>query len=147
MVTATAFTFVAQDLAAFRATELPGVAAPAAMAVTVDDIYDNFSGGQKDPLAIRNYLKWVYEQSAHRLKYVCLLGNASRDFRNYRGRTPLVTGLVYLRLIWSGMLAWIFFNEIPDGVSLLGMLLVVGCGLAILGGEVREPRAVPAIKR
>jgi len=90
VVTASAFTFAAQDLAAYRRTVLPGVAAPVTAVVSVDDIYDNFAGGQKDPLAIRNYLKWVYEQSAHRLQYVCLLGNASRDYRNYRGRTPLV---------------------------------------------------------
>ncbi len=35
---------------------MPGAATAA---VLVDDIYDNFSGGQKDWRAIRNYLRWV----------------------------------------------------------------------------------------
>ncbi len=90
VVHASAFTAQAGDLAAYHSSFLPGVDSPRALPISVDAIYDNFSGGQKDPRAIRNYLKWVYEQSAHRLKYVCLLGNASRDYRNYRDRTPLV---------------------------------------------------------
>jgi len=90
VVHAAPFTAAANDLAAFRSQVLPGVSNPRASAVSVGDIYDNFSGGQKDPLAIRNYLKWVFDQSAHRLRYVCFLGNASRDYRNYRNRTPLV---------------------------------------------------------
>ena len=90
VVAAAAFSFIGQDLAAYRAGDLPGVSSPAAVSVNVEDIYDNFAGGQKDPMAIRNYLKWVYEQGGLRLKYVCFLGNASRDYRNYRGRTPLV---------------------------------------------------------
>ena len=86
------FRQAAQDLAAFRNTAIPGVASPAAAAVLVDDIYDNFSGGQKDPRAIRNYLKAVYEQGGHRLRYVCLVGKACRDYRNYRDR-PVLQGL------------------------------------------------------
>ncbi|MCB1182420.1 hypothetical protein KDM41_03230 [bacterium] len=84
------FLLPAQRLAAFRDGALPGVASPAAMVVTTTEIYDNFAGGQKDPMAIRNYLQSVYEQGGLRLQYVCVVGNASRDYRNYRGRTPLV---------------------------------------------------------
>ncbi len=82
------FINAAADLAAYRGTDIPGIAVPAAAAVLVDDIYDNFSGGQKDVWALRNYLRWVYGQSAHRLQYVCLLGNASRDPRNYKNKVP-----------------------------------------------------------
>ncbi len=90
VVCAQAFSIPAGELAQYRAGTLPGVTSPAAGVATVEDIYDNFSGGQKDVRAIRNYLKWVYDLSGHRLKYVCFLGNASRDYRNYRERTPLV---------------------------------------------------------
>ena len=85
-----AFAAPAQDLADFRNTSLPGVTSPAAVAVLVDDIYDNFSGGQKDILALRNFLRWVYESGGHRLRYVCFLGNTTDDWRNYMGREPLV---------------------------------------------------------
>ena len=84
------FINAAADLAAYRSTDIPGISSPAAAAVLVDDIYDNFSGGQKDPWAIRNYLRRVYEQGGHRLAYACFLGNASRDPRNYKGKTPYV---------------------------------------------------------
>ncbi|MBE0567263.1 MAG: hypothetical protein IH621_14985, partial [Krumholzibacteria bacterium] len=80
----------AGDLAAYRSTSIPGVTAPAATAVLVDDIYDNFAGGQKDWRAIRNYLRWVYTQGGSRLRYACLLGNASRDPRNWKAKTPYV---------------------------------------------------------
>jgi hypothetical protein len=80
----------AGDLAAFRATSIPGIAAPAAAAVLVEDIYDNFAGGQKDLRAIRNYLKWLYAQGGQRLRYACFLGNASRDPRNWKNKPPLL---------------------------------------------------------
>ena len=78
----------AETLADYHDQYLTGVDSPVARAVLVDDIYAGFSGGRKDVLALRNYLKYIYDQG-NRLKYVCLLGNASRDFRNYRGQTPL----------------------------------------------------------
>lgn len=88
VVAAAAFSSAAEDLAAHRSTRLAGVASPRARAVTAESIYDNFSGGQKDPLAIRNYLHRLYDQGGQRLRYACLLGKASRDYRNYRGRVP-----------------------------------------------------------
>ncbi|MFN2370584.1 MAG: C25 family cysteine peptidase, partial [Candidatus Krumholzibacteriia bacterium] len=84
------FINAAEDLADYRTTAVPGVASPAAAAVLVDDIYDNFAGGQKDWRAIRDYLHWVYEQGGQRLRYACLLGNASRDPRNWKNKTPYV---------------------------------------------------------
>lgn len=89
VVAAAAFSAAAGDLAAHRSTRLPGVASPRARAVTAESVYDNFSGGQKDPLAIRNYLRRLYDQGGQRLRHACLLGKASRDYRNYRERTPL----------------------------------------------------------
>ena len=83
------FTQPAHDLAEFRSRNLPGIDSPVARAIDVDDIYDNFSGGQKDPLALRNFLRWVYESGGHRLRFVCLLGSASKDYRNFLDRTPL----------------------------------------------------------
>ena len=52
--------------------------------VTVTDaqIYHAFSGGKTDPAAIRNFLKFKYEQSeSHRLKYALLMGDGTYDHR------------------------------------------------------------------
>lgn len=87
VVYAAPFAQSAMNLADFHAQQLVGIGSPVAIAVSADDIYANFSGGRKDVLAIRNYLKHVFE-GGHRLRYVCLLGNASRDYRNYRGQVP-----------------------------------------------------------
>ncbi len=91
-VYAPGFALAGDALAAYRATAISGNSQPAAAAVSAQDIYDSFAGGQKDPHAIRNYLKWVYEQSGHRLRYACFIGNASRDYRNYLGH-PVGQGL------------------------------------------------------
>ncbi|MCP4573122.1 MAG: hypothetical protein GY838_12265 [bacterium] len=84
------FMSAAWDLADYRARDLYGVSAPRTTAVDVQAVYDNFSGGQKDLLALRTFLQWVWEQGGHRLGYVCLIGNTSRDPRNHRGATPYV---------------------------------------------------------
>ena len=90
-----AFTTAAERLAALRSRTLPGVESPAAVAVSLEDIYANFSGGRKDWRAIRQYLRWHFYElpDGQRLRWVCLLGDASRDYRNYLGRNP-ATGLV-----------------------------------------------------
>lgn len=77
-----AFRAAAEALADLRRRVLPGVANPAVAVVTTDDIYANFSGGQKDPLAIRNFLRWNFLAYGQRLRYACLVGDASVDYRN-----------------------------------------------------------------
>jgi len=80
----------ARLLAEYHETFLPGISSPTAKYYSTQEIYDNFSGGQKDPNAIRNFLKDIYTRGAMRLKYVALVGNASRDYRNFLERIPLV---------------------------------------------------------
>ena len=70
----------AQRLAAHRATTL------SVLAVDVEDIYDAFGGGVKDPLALRNFFKWLWIQGGGQLEFVCLLGDASRDYRHYQNQ-------------------------------------------------------------
>lgn len=80
------FADAARDLADFRGIFLPGVDSPSSLAVNAREIYDSFGGGVKDPLALRNFIKWVYNHSdsgdGERLRYVCLFGDSSRDLRN-----------------------------------------------------------------
>jgi len=80
------FSGPANQLTDFRSVYLPGVTAPRAVAFDIRDVFDSFGGGVKDPLALRNFLKWMYGHSdagdGEALRYVCLFGDASRDLRN-----------------------------------------------------------------
>ncbi|SFU31111.1 Por secretion system C-terminal sorting domain-containing protein [Pustulibacterium marinum] len=53
--------------------------------VTLDEIYSEFSTGNQDIAAIRNLIKYVYDNASSaddRLKYVCLFGDGSYDYKD-----------------------------------------------------------------
>lgn len=53
--------------------------------VTLKKIYNEFSSGQQDVGAIRNMVKYVYNNASSddkRIKYVCLFGDASYDYKD-----------------------------------------------------------------
>ncbi|QTY28030.1 type IX secretion system sortase PorU [Flavobacterium sp. CS20] len=53
--------------------------------VDLQSIYTEFSSGKPDIVAIRNFLKYVYDNASsqeNRLKYLCLIGDASVDYKN-----------------------------------------------------------------
>lgn len=59
--------------------------------VRISDIYDNFSGGLVDPTAIRDFLKYVYENwrsvpDFEPPQYVLLFGDGDYDFKNIINR-------------------------------------------------------------
>jgi hypothetical protein len=60
----------------------------AARIVLIDDIYRQFSGGNRDPAAVRNFL--VNSQSNWTTKpdYVLLMGNGHYDYKEYKSRLP-----------------------------------------------------------
>ncbi|WP_378178096.1 type IX secretion system sortase PorU [Aquimarina sp. SS2-1] len=52
--------------------------------ITLDQIYHEFGSGKQDIVAIRNLIRYVYENASdpnERLKYVCLFGDASVDYK------------------------------------------------------------------
>ncbi len=62
--------------------------------VTLDKIYQEFSSGKQDIGAIRNFVKYIYENAssdANKIKYVNLFGDASFDFKD---RIPNNTNIV-----------------------------------------------------
>jgi len=55
--------------------------------INVQDIYDNFSGGVFDPLAIRDFISYAYTHSLTRIPaYVLLVGDGNYDFKNLLAR-------------------------------------------------------------
>lgn len=63
--------------------------------VSLEKIYNEFSSGKKDIGAIRNFIRYVYSNSSEenkRVSYVCLMGNATIDYKNkLEGVSPLGT--------------------------------------------------------
>jgi hypothetical protein len=62
--------------------------------VNLDVIYQEFGGGKQDVGAIRNFIKYVYQNASspsNRVKYVNLFGDASFDFKD---RVPNNTNIV-----------------------------------------------------
>jgi drug/metabolite transporter (DMT)-like permease len=43
----------------------------------------------------------------------------------------ILAPLTYIQLLWAGLLGWIIFDTIPDGMSLLGMSVIAAAGLLI----------------
>ncbi len=53
--------------------------------VTTDKIYEEFSSGQQDISAIRNFVRYIYDNAsspANRIKYLGLFGDTSIDYKN-----------------------------------------------------------------
>ena len=48
----------------------------------------------------------------------------------------------YLQLIWAGLLGWIIFDHIPDGWSIVGMLIVASSGGLIALKSVEESTGI-----
>ncbi|SHG25510.1 Peptidase family C25 [Flavobacterium fluvii] len=62
--------------------------------IPLETIYPEFSSGKQDIAAIRNCIKYIYENASvpeKRVKYVNLFGDASYDYKN---RTPNNTNIV-----------------------------------------------------
>lgn len=88
IVTHREFLSGANRLRAHREQHLPYFSNPTVRVVTTDEIFDNFSGGMTDPMAIRNYIRFLYDNYADSannplLSYVLFFGDATTDFRNY----------------------------------------------------------------
>ena len=53
--------------------------------VKLDEIYNEFSSGNQDIGAIRNFVKYVYQNASapeNRVKYLCLFGDTSYDYKD-----------------------------------------------------------------
>src|SRR5690554_1541744 len=78
VITSEALLNQALELAAYRETQ--GLTP---LVVTQEDIFNEFSGGLKDPSALRNYVKYIWDASIanneKQLQYLLLFGDATYD--------------------------------------------------------------------
>ena len=90
IITANSYKSQAQKLASFHQNN----SGLKTKVVTLNEIYHEFSSGKQDVAAIRNFVKYVYNNAnslENRVKYVCLFGGASYD---YKDRVPNNTNIV-----------------------------------------------------
>ena len=63
--------------------------------VTLESIYPEFSSGKQDVGAIRNFVKYVYQNNtAKKLQFLNMFGSASYDYKNNNNRTRNNTNIV-----------------------------------------------------
>lgn len=60
----------------------------------------------------------------------------TRAFRHAPAST--LSPLMYGQLIWATLLGWQLFGQLPDGLSIVGMLVIAGSGLSIALSERRR---------
>ena len=57
---------------------------------SLDKIYQEFSAGNKDPIAIRHFLQWTQENWNQNPTTVFILGDADFDYRNITGKSKII---------------------------------------------------------
>ncbi len=58
--------------------------------VDVDQIYNEFSGGTLDVSAIRNFIKYAYDNWSIKPEYVLLFGDGNYDYKNIEGNNNFI---------------------------------------------------------
>ena len=75
----------AKRLAQFRAKENNIVVE----VVTPEQVYNEFSSGAQDPAAIRNFMRYLYDNDSKQIQYLLLFGRPSYDYRGRVSGTQL----------------------------------------------------------
>ena len=57
----------------------------------------------------------------------------------------MLAPMSYLQLLWAGLLGWLVFGHVPDALSLCGMAVIAGSGLAIAVKSRRAAVEVEAV--
>ncbi len=72
------------------------------MFASLENIYNEFSGGNHDPMAIRNFIDWTQNNwQSPKPIYVFILGDADYDYRNITGNSNNVVPTVEVGVIGS----------------------------------------------
>jgi len=85
LITDNQFISPATSLKNWRENHLRGISSPSTRVIKIDDIYNNFSYGVKDPSAIKRFLYWTQENWNPPVSYVLLFGDGSYDDKNLTG--------------------------------------------------------------
>jgi hypothetical protein len=100
--------------------------------VIVDDIYDDFSYGKYDPLAIKHFLYYAYNNWPTVPTFVLLVGDATYDYKNNLGKDnpPNFIPMYEMYTILSGNAG------IPDNYIYEGEYVNFGAGEVMVLGRI-----------
>jgi drug/metabolite transporter (DMT)-like permease len=56
----------------------------------------------------------------------------------------MLAPFTYVQMIWATFYSWLLFDHLPDGLSALGMAVVVASGVGLFLHERRGSRGLPA---
>ena len=69
-----------------------------AIYASLEDIYNEFSAGNKDPISIRTFIQWTQEMwETPRANCLLLLGDGGYDYRNITGQSSIVVPTVQVQ--------------------------------------------------
>ena len=85
VITHADFRVAAERLAAWRAVDDRFGPPLKTMVVDVSDIYDEFSGGLLDPMAIRSFVKYAADNWRIPPSFILLVGDGTHDYKNNSG--------------------------------------------------------------
>ncbi|MBN1163527.1 MAG: hypothetical protein JXB45_03035, partial [Candidatus Krumholzibacteriota bacterium] len=124
------FEEAALTLRNFHSLNLPHAGQPVVKAVDIEDVYDNFSGGMKDPIAMRNYFKFLYDNFREGddpvLRYVLLVGNGNYDPKNITrtGSDYVPLFINFHEMLRSALENDDFFTKLDPGEDALNDLAI-----------------------
>ncbi len=94
--------------------------------VTLDKIYNEFSSGNQDISAIRNFVKYIYNSASDessRIKYLCLFGDASYDYKDRISQNTNIVPSWHSINSFSLSSAYVsddFFGMMDEGEGMMG---------------------------
>ena len=94
--------------------------------VTLDKIYNEFSSGNQDISAIRNFVKYIYNNASDessRIKYLCLFGDASYDYKDRISQNTNIVPSWHSINSFSLSSAYVsddFFGMMDEGEGMMG---------------------------
>jgi drug/metabolite transporter (DMT)-like permease len=72
------------------------------------------------------------------------LGHALLIAAYLRAPASLIAPFTYLQMVWATMYGYLVFGQLPDGVSAIGMAVIVASGVALVVHERRKANAFSA---
>ena len=121
--------------------------------VTAEQVYNEFSSGMQDPAAIRNFMKYLYEQpSSVKLKYLLLMGAGSYDNKSNERTTGNTNYIVTYQSVdsWHGTQSFVsddYFGILGDNEAVLTGKLAIGVGRIPAQTAEKASEAVAKIRR
>lgn len=122
--------------------------------VTDSEIYNEFSSGEMDPTAIKQFARSVYlkqkNNSADRLKYLLLFGDGTFDYKNrIKGNNNFIPTYQFdaSEDFLSAMVSDDYFGMMDDTESLKGSdLLDIGVGRMLISSQRQAEEMITKVK-